>query len=91
MKNYREAVAVCAVVLASLGGWTAAHAAGARHPGAHGANGANSTYGVDGSHGASGSYGTGSPTREVDRNLVKPPPGGVLAPVADAASRILPR
>ncbi|MGV9314753.1 hypothetical protein ACWDR0_21590 [Streptomyces sp. NPDC003691] len=27
---------------------------------------------------------------EVDRNLLKPPPGGVLAPVADAASTLLP-
>ncbi|MFJ8229551.1 hypothetical protein ACIQ9E_06250 [Streptomyces sp. NPDC094448] len=25
---------------------------------------------------------------EIDRNLLKPPPGGVLAPVADAASSL---
>ncbi|MEU5398624.1 hypothetical protein ABZ348_04915 [Streptomyces sp. NPDC005963] len=28
---------------------------------------------------------------EIDRNLIKPPPGGVLAPVADAAAKLLPR
>ncbi|MFE5858054.1 hypothetical protein ACFQ61_33170 [Streptomyces sp. NPDC056500] len=28
---------------------------------------------------------------EVDRNLIKPPPGGVLAPVTDAAAKLLPR
>ncbi|MGW6460798.1 hypothetical protein ACWF94_33550 [Streptomyces sp. NPDC055078] len=27
---------------------------------------------------------------EVDRNLVKPPPGGVLAPVTDVAGKLLP-
>ncbi|WP_405572362.1 hypothetical protein OG317_23780 [Streptomyces sp. NBC_01167] len=30
-------------------------------------------------------------SNEIDRNLIKPPPGGVLAPVADAAGKILPR
>lgn len=28
---------------------------------------------------------------EVDRNLLKPPPGGVLAPVKDVASKLLPK
>ncbi|MCM2389193.1 hypothetical protein [Streptomyces albipurpureus] len=30
-------------------------------------------------------------TGEVDRNLLKPPPGGVLAPVKDVASKLLPK
>ncbi|MER7048773.1 MULTISPECIES: hypothetical protein [Streptomyces] len=28
---------------------------------------------------------------EVDRNLIKPPPGGVLAPVADVVGQVLSR
>ncbi|MFI6287030.1 hypothetical protein ACIBCM_20160 [Streptomyces sp. NPDC051018] len=38
-------------------------------------------------HGGRGNATTGG---EIDRNLVKPPPGGMLAPLTDAAGRILP-
>ncbi|MFE7135119.1 hypothetical protein ACFVIM_30105 [Streptomyces sp. NPDC057638] len=30
-------------------------------------------------------------TGEIDRNLLKPPPGGVLAPVQDLAGQLLPK
>lgn len=44
-----------------------------------------------GAHAAPTATAGGHSAGEVDRNMLKPPPGGVLAPVTDLAGGLLPR
>jgi hypothetical protein len=97
MMDYRKAAALCALAVTALGGG-AAHAAPAEHPG-HAAGPYTTTLpelpAVPEEARAAENLAVPEEappgeSREVDRNLVKPPPGGVLAPVTDAADRIIP-